>query len=276
MDLQEQPSHNHQEIINRFTAACQADERVVAASLYGSNVRGAADAYSDLDLALITTDQAYEGFLAGREAFVRLLGEPLFMEDFDSPETLFLMFSDGTDTELSFGRESKFNHIQRGPYRVLVDKKNILAGAVFPEEEPTQAGQIEKLRRLVYWFWHDLAHFITAMGRGQLWWAYGQLEVLRLMCVNLARLRHDFSDPYVGEEAYFKLEKVLPVEQLASLQVTYCPMEQDAMLQAGLVIVHFYQELAPLLGQAHGITYPNALERVMLNRLEILSETRLS
>ena len=136
----------------------------------------------------------------------------------------------------------------------------MLAGAVFSGYEPAQAEQIERLRRLVAWFWHDLSHFITAMRRGQLWWAYGQLEELRRYCVNLARLRHDFS---VEPEGYEKVEQALPVEQLAALDATYGPLEHGAMLRAGLVIVRFYRDHAPLLARVHGIPYPDHLERVM-------------
>jgi hypothetical protein len=139
-----------------------------AATLYGSYARGAADAYSDLDLGLITTDEAYEDFVTGREMFIRLLGVPVFLEDFDLPHMVFCIFSDGTEVELSLGRESQFNHHHESPYTVLLDKKNLLAGAVFSRRHPTQAEQRETLRRLVYWFWHDLSHFITALGRGQL------------------------------------------------------------------------------------------------------------
>jgi predicted nucleotidyltransferase len=274
MDAQEiEQPQNHQVVMNRFVAACQADERVVAATLYGSKARGAADAYSDLDLGLITTDEAYEDFNASREAFLRLLGELVFLEDFNLPNIVFFIFSDGTEGELSLGRESQFNHNHGGPYRVLLDKKNILAGAVFPRDHPAQAEQTEILRRLVYWFWHDLSHFITTMGRGQLWWAHGQLEELRRYCVNLARLRQNFS---VEADDYEKVEQAVPVEQLSPLQVTFCPLEQGAMLQAALVIVRFYQELAPPLAQAQGITYPADLERVMSDRLEQLCKARLN
>ncbi len=56
MDAQQrQPPPQHQVVLSRFVAACQADERVVAATLYGSHARGAADAYSDLDLGVITS-----------------------------------------------------------------------------------------------------------------------------------------------------------------------------------------------------------------------------
>jgi hypothetical protein len=265
-----QLSHKHQIFMTRFVAACQADARVVAAFLRGSYASGTADAYSDLDLSLITTDEAYEDFLAGREAFMRLLGEPLFLETFHRPNFAFFIFPDGTEGELALGRASDFTHMNRGSYRVLLDKTGILAGAVFPGYEPTQAEQIETLRRQVTWFWHDLSHFITAIGRGQLWWAHGQLEALRLYCINLARLRQNFSDGDVGAEGYFKLEQALPVAQLSPLQATYCPLERDAMLQAALAIVRFFQELALLLTQTHGIAYPAALERVMLDRLDKL------
>lgn len=40
------------------------------------------------------------------------------------------------------------------------------------------------------------------------------------------------------------------------------------MLQAALIIVHFYQELAVALAQRYAIAYPANLERMMLDRLE--------
>jgi predicted nucleotidyltransferase len=263
--------HTQQPVMHRFVAACQADARVVAATLYGSYARGAADAYSDLDLGLITTDAAYADFVAGREAFIRLLGEPLLLEDFDVPNMVFCIFADGTEVELAFGRESQFNANQGGPYRVLLDKKNLLVGAAFPRYAPAPVEQRETLRRLIYWFWHDLSHCIAALGRGQLWWAYGQLEVLRRYCINLVRLRHDFS---AAADGYEKVEQAIPVEQFAALQPTCCPLESEAMLQAALVIVRFYQELAPPLARRYDIPYPAALARLMSARLAQLAEAR--
>ncbi|MEO7911272.1 MAG: nucleotidyltransferase domain-containing protein, partial [Roseiflexaceae bacterium] len=124
--------HHQQVVMDRFVAACQADARVVAAFLGGSYASGTADAYSDLDLSLITTDAAYEDFLAGREAFIRLLGEPLFLETFQRPNVAFFIFPDGTEGELALGCTSDFTDMNRGAYRVLLDKTGILAGAVFP------------------------------------------------------------------------------------------------------------------------------------------------
>jgi hypothetical protein len=242
----------------------------VAAFLGGSYVSGTADIYSDLDLYLITTDAAYDDFLAGREAFIRQLGESLFLEDFGTPYGHFYIFSDETEGELWIGRESHFKHIYGGAYKVLLDKQGILKGVKFPKHVADQAEQVETLRQQIATFWHDAFHFIKAMGRMQLWFAYGQLEVLRQICLNLARLRYNFADGDVGDEPHFKIEQALPIEHIAPLQPSYCPMEYEAMRQAALIIFRFYREVAPNLAQAHGIPYQAELERLVSDHLENL------
>jgi len=269
MDIQGvQLSNNHQNILNRFVVACQADERIVAAFLVGSYVNGNPDEHSDLDLYLIMKDEAYDEFFVQRKDFVRLLGEPQFMEDFDIPDILFIIFPDGSEVELSFRRESQINQIFNNSYKVLLDKKNITAGVLSRvEREFNQEEQAEKLRRLIYWFWHDFSHLVTALARNQLWWAHGQLEVLRSMCVGLSQLKNDFSDTDVEDEVYFKIEKAMSVESLASLLETFCPMEKKAMLDSAFVILRFYKELAVPLAKKYEISYPVTLEQVMVERL---------
>ncbi len=98
-----------------------------------------------------------------------------------------------------------------------------------------------------------------------MWSAYGGLQDLRLSCVNLARLRENFS---AAPEGYEKVEQALPGGQLAPLGATCCPLERSALLQAALVIVRFYQELAVPLAREYAIAYPADLEQVMYDRLE--------
>ena len=260
--------HNHQLILDRFVAAGRADARVVAGFLGGSYARGTADAYSDLDFGLITTDAAYDDFTASCAAFIRRLGEPVFLENYHGggADVMFFFFSDGTEGELALGRESNFTHIHVGPYRVLLDKTGCLTSAVFSGYQPAPTEQRETLRRLVVWFWHDLAHhFLTPLARGQLWSAHGALEELRLTCVNLARLHQDFQ---ATAEGYEKVEHALPVVQLAPLEATLCPLERGAILQAARRVVRFYQDLALPLAELHGLPYPAELARMLSDRLE--------
>lgn len=261
---------NHQRIMDRFMTACQTDDRVTAALLVGSYVKGLPDKHSDLDLYVITTDDGFDDFTANRSAFVERLGEPLFMENFDQPDFVFLIFADGSEVEISFGRENQLTEIFDQPFGVLLDKKNLTSGIVPRKRDADNEQQKEKLRRLIYWFWHELSHFTTALARGQLWWAQGQLNAIRLNCINLTRLQNDFSDHEIGEEGYFKIEKAISIEQLSALEMTYCPMEKRAMLESAFEIVRFFRNVATPLASTYGIAYPECLDQVIAEKLESL------
>jgi predicted nucleotidyltransferase len=264
------PARNHDVLTARFVEACAADARIVAALVGGSIARGEADEYSDIDLCLIATDEAYEVVLAERANLIAKLGEPLFLEDFELDGIAFFILPDGTEVELFFERENGLHEIHTGPFRVLLDKKGILAGAEFPGPEPGRADQVDQLRRILSWFWHDLSHLIAALGRGQLWWASGQLEALRAYCINLARIEQNAE---AQEEAYEKLDQAISTTQLSALRATFGPMEPDAMLRAALDILAFYRERAPVVAQAYGLTYPVELDQLMSGRLDLLART---
>ncbi len=154
---------------------------------------------------------------------------------------------------MSFGRESRFQEIHVVPFRTLLDERGILKEATFPPRNPDPSKQREMLHRVLFWFWHELSHFTAALGRDQLWWAYGQLEAMRAMCVNLARIEQGRS---AEDEAYEKLDEAISTTQLSALRATHCPMERRAMARAGRDILHFYRERAPLVARANGLHYP--------------------
>jgi len=256
-------------VLNRLLEVCEADKRVRAVFLVGSYVRGTADEHSDLDFYLITADDGYDSFLAGRQEFVRQLGQPIFLEDFATPNFVFAIFPGGEEIEIGIGRLSAHNLQDTRPYQVLVDKRKAHEKAM-PAADTEKADNVETLRRQIYWFWHDLSHFITAMSRDQLWWAQGQLESLRQYAIALAWLNHNFSDD-VGEEIYFKLDTSMPVERLAPLKNSFSSFDKGEILRAVLVIIRYYQDVVPVLASAHGIRYPAELEKVMISRLAALT-----
>jgi len=258
------PLH-HQAFIDRFIAACVADTRIVAAFLGGSYAKGTADAHSDLDLCVITTDAAFDEFFAEREVFVRHLGDLLFLEQFNLPNLVFLLYADGVEGELWFASEHRFDHIQCGPYVALFDPSGFLAGKTFPQPVLEPAEQTEAVRSQVTVFWHDMSHFVTALARGQHWWAHGQLEELRGICMNLALLHHNAAN---GAEGFWKIDKVLSDKELAPLRATYGFFDRDGLIGAADTLIRYYQDLAHSLVLAHNLEYPFQLERVLLERLE--------
>jgi hypothetical protein len=90
--------------------------------------------------------------------------------------------------------------------------------------------------------------------------------------VDLARLTQDFS---AKPENYWKVELAVPVERLSPLTASCVPLERGAMLQAAWGIVRYYRDLARPLAGAHGIPYPDRLDRMMSDRLERLDDTRV-
>ncbi len=215
-------------LLTRFVQVCRADDRIVAAFLGGSVARGQADGYSDLDLCIVVADDAYDEVVAGRPEFVRRLGEPVFCEDFGNDDVTFFILADGTEGELNVARESELEDLAAGPHRPLMDDRGILPRG-FPSTEVVAGDLDEALERTLPWFWHEVSHFIAAVGRDQPWWAMGQLEALR---------------------------------------ATFVPLERAAILDAGLHLVAFYRGLAPRVAADRGISYPSELDRVLVDRLE--------
>lgn len=173
----------------------------------------------------------YDSFIAERRAFIERLGEPYFLEDAHNhgADVVCFMLADDTEGELELGRERLFTHLHTGPYRVLLDKRGILAGVTFPPFTVDPSLQVETLRRLISWFCHNLRHHVlTPLARGQLWSAYGGMEDLRRTCVDLIRLSEDLG---AEAEGYERVEHAVPADRLAPLRATICPPERDAMLQ---------------------------------------------
>ena len=260
-------SQEQQTVLQRFTEACEQDERVVAAFLGGSFARGSADEWSDLDIYAITADEEYEAFYGKRMAFMRKLGEPVFLEDFNGFgfDMVLFTFADGVEGELAMARESSYDDIHGGPHIVLVDKKALLDAQTFALYSPGDDAQRRTLEHTIVWFWDNLSHFIAGIGRKQLWTAYGSLDEMRMKCLKLARLSHDFGTEH---SAYSGVERYVPAEDLRPLAATCATLDAGDMLRAARELIAYYRQVAPPLAARQGIEYPEGLERVVLARLE--------
>lgn len=264
---------HHATVAKRMVELAEADLRIAAVALVGSNAAGLADSHSDIDLFVFVDDTAFGPFLAERDEFIHRLGEVVFLTDFGRRERSFFILADGTEGELTFSPVGEAAGAMLGPWVALVDKDGLLNGV--PNPGPgfkPNTDHSEFLGQQVQWFWHDFSHLVTALSRGQLWWAYGQLEVLRSYCVNLLRLEQDFDDPEVGAEPYWKVDKRLPAKQLDRVRATQASFDPESMRAVAAAILSLYREVAIPLAAAHGVGYPEALARVITKRFEALNE----
>lgn len=261
-------SEEQQTFVQRFVSACEKDKRVVAAFLGGSFAADKGDEWSDIDIYVVITNEDYASFLANRQAFMRGLGKAIYLEDFNGFgfDMILFTFDDGVEGELSMAPEDNFDHIHGGPYISLVDKKGLLVGKTFPLYTLTEEQQLRTLHQQIYGFWEALSHFVAAMHRKQPWTAYGSLDEMRMACLKLLRLQHEFA---VEHTAYSRVEQYVPEGELLPLKASCCSLESQAMLEASLILVQEYQRICPLLAAEHGIAYPTDLERVLLRRFEL-------
>jgi predicted nucleotidyltransferase len=257
--------------VRRIVDTCREDDRVVAAFLCGSRARREADAFSDVDVGLILDDATYMDVVADKASLARRLGDALFVEDFGDQDVAFVIFADGVELELLFFRASDVPSIAVGPHRVLYDETRILDAIEFPLHDVDVDAQRDELRRVLFWFWHDVGHLTAALGRDHLWWANGQLEQLRHACVTLARIEQGVA---AEDEPYWKLDVEISTDPLEPIWSTFVPIERDALLDAGRKAVAFFRERAPAAAEAHGIEYPGQLAELMTGRLEALASGR--
>ena len=253
-----------EEVLARFQAECQADLRVAAAFVGGSLATGKADEYSDLDLYLILFDNEYESFFAAREAFLHQLGAPIFLEDFDGFgfDMVLFIFEDGTKGELAFARAGSFQHIHNGPFRVLIDRLNLLKGVTFPIEQVPPEEQRCNLEKSIKSFWRYLYLLTGELGRRRLLTAASYFDGMRRQLLQVCRLSNDFTDA----GGHPPIEGLLPQGLAHELKKTYFRLEHAEMVQAAQQAVSLFQKVARPLAQAQGVPWPEALERVVLKR----------
>jgi predicted nucleotidyltransferase len=259
----------YRRITARIVAIGQADDRIRAVLVFGSHATGSADAFSDLDIGLVLADAAYDDVLARPTELVRAIGEPLLLEDFGNPANLYVILADGTDLELILVRESELTLDL--PCLVLLDKGGVEDAARKRPPPAPRHVDAERVRQLVYGFWHDVGHVTTALGRGNRLWAHGQLEELRGVCLSLARLEAGVE---ADDEPYWKIDVVLAEETVAALRGTVVPSDIGPMRGAALALVELFRQVAPGVAADHGIAYPEELDRQVTARLLALHGER--
>jgi predicted nucleotidyltransferase len=257
----------YQRLLERMTDVVANDDRIVGLLLYGSRAAGKADAYSDMDLGVVTTDAAAEEVIRERATFIRQVGEPLFLEDFGNASIANVILADGVAFEFIVRPIGTL--VDDGPHRIVLDKDGQLTVALARKAAPEAAAAVvsgEDVRRQIHYFWHEVEHVVTALGRRHLTWAHGGLEEMRAICLRLARISAGV--PPEDEEPHWKVDGTLDEAFLARLRDTIVPAEPRLMAKAAGELLEIYRSLARPLAERYGLDYPERLDALISARLE--------
>jgi len=180
--------------IQKFEHIAREDPRVLSAFLGGSLADGTEDDFSDIDIYYILEEQSYSDFTSQMRVRLAEMGPLVFLEQHSNFgfDLILFIFQNGVKGELGLGTTKNLKTLHAGPYKVLVDKKGLLDGFVFPFQ-PSLEGKdlqeyIEKQLRW-YWYWHYV--FLSAVARGRLWSALAQLQQMREYAFKLIVLAHN-------------------------------------------------------------------------------------
>ena len=237
--------------IARFAEACAADPLVAAAFLGGSFATGTDDAFSDLDLYVVTEDDDYDSFFARREEFMLSWAEPVFLEttvDFEGFgfDMLHFVFADGVSGEVALGHRSNILALHGGPHQVLADKASLLDEVSFPLYEPSADERRSEIERALSWFWLDAIDLAKYLARGQLGPAQNLLAGMRRRCQLLGA-----DDPSVNEQ----------------LLKTFVAANEAAIAAGAGELIAVHRRMGLAVAATLGLTYPTNLAAVAETKL---------
>jgi Nucleotidyltransferase domain len=244
--------------IARFTEACAADPLVAAAFLGGSFATGTADAFSDLDLYVVTEDDDYDRFLARHEEFMRSWAEPVFLDttvDFEGFgfDMLHFVLVDGVSGEVALGHRSNVLALHGGPHEVLVDKASLLEQVSFPLYEPSADDRRRQIERALHWFWLDAIDLAKRIARGQVRAAQQLLASMRGRCELLVAT----PESGVVDDAALKVR----------LLGTFVAADERAIAAAAGELVALHRRVGVGVAETLGLTYPTKLAAVAETKL---------
>ena len=244
----------HRSLLRRAFARFRDDDRVPGLVLGGSLARGDADLYSDVDLYVVSRDEAFDAVFAERDAAAEAIGDPLLrfaVDPVPGGSTDFIVTYPGpVKLDLMYHRESE---VEPGPKwkdkKVLKDDSGTLVAVVSRSEGPGKGLPApEPLAELEQRFWTLCWYVFGKISRGELWEALDGVHAIRGEIL-LPLIDRTAGRPHEG---YRRLERKLDPETLASLAATVAPVRPEALYAALRAEMSLFRDLRADLSARHG------------------------
>ncbi|TMI42576.1 hypothetical protein E6H21_00135 [Candidatus Bathyarchaeota archaeon] len=179
--------------IQKFEQIAREDPRILSAFLGGSLADGTEDDFSDIDIYYILDEQSYPEFATQMRTRLGEMGPLVLLEQHNNFgfDLILFIFQNGVKGELGLGTTTNLKTLHAGPYKVLVDKKGLLDGFVFPFQASLEEKDLQEyVEKQLRWYWYWYYVFLSAVARGRLWSAFTQLQQMREYAFKLIALAY--------------------------------------------------------------------------------------
>ena len=242
----------HRRLLERAVARFWDDDRVSSLVLGGSLARGDADFYSDVDLYVISRDEAFDAVFAERDLVAEAIGRPLLRFAVDpipgGSRDFIVTYPGPVKLDLMYYRESEVKPEPKWTATtVLKDGSGALAAvvsrsAVSGPDLPVPAVELEQR------FWTLCWYVYGKISRGELWEALDGVHAIRGKIL-LPLLDRTAGRPHEG---YRRLERKLDPETLGSLTATVAPLQREALYAALRAEMSLFRDLKAGLSSRYG------------------------
>ena len=257
-------------MVEKFAKLAKSDPRVFSAFLRGSLADGNEDDYSDIDVYYLVDEQSYSDFHSNVRNWLREQGQLVFFDEHSNFgfDLILFVYRNGVKGELGLGTKQNMMSLHAGPYRLLLDKKGLLDGVVFPFQGSLKADELHKYtERELGWYWYWYGVFLSATARGRSWSAITQLQQMRDHMFKLLVVAHNpgrFAD---------RVTRWIPDHVLEGIGKTSLPhYNVPSLLAIAEAMTRILErEIQPLLAATHA-DYPVELKTTILEKKQQSAE----
>lgn len=196
------------------------DDRIRAAWVAGSYAAGTADAYSDLDLHAVITDDAVDWFRDHwRSVAIGITGPAVLADPIPNVLGGLVITPDWRHLDLVLYPVSGLSVDPAAPRKVLFDHDRLLP-APTPVPDPFAPGAPHFPTATVNLFWYFLGNLPVTVGRGEVIVALGGVQALRDLLVELMLAERGIRrsggrkrlNPFLSDEQRSILEAIPPAD----------------------------------------------------------------
>lgn len=272
-------------MLKRVLAAARGDGRMLGVLDYGSSSEGRGDMWSDLDLAIVLTDESFDAFELGWQAWAGQFGALLlaYRGGVGHPWAIYDTTEVPLRVDFAFHQESAIDVITSWPnaplsveHMVLLDKTDgalsILAARLVGQRlgPPSDTAAFEQVAGD---FWYYLLRVHTKLQRGQGWAARHDFNFIIVgNLLALLRLEAGATERWRGTSAAVGIEHVISAARLHQLEGTIPGAGHPALLAAIRRTASLGADVCEQVSRRIGVSWPRRLAERVLQLYEVVPE----
>ena len=251
----------HQEYLKAFTDKAASDVRVLGTWLEGSFAKGTADRYSDIDIHLLVAEENKETFQQGLESWLSDIQSLVLFKDTFPGQMTTCITTAGLRVDVWLHTGDTIS-LERPKVRVL----SVTEGCI--QFKKACRGKESKdvslvLKQHFNEFWRVLAILPTVLGReeriaGFMGTTFAVMSLTEVLIIGSGKQRDrgvKNINAFVSQVFREEVEDALIMQSI----------DRAGIAKAHLRLAAIMQQYGPNIAKQHGVVYPLALEKAVLN-----------